>query len=223
MNYSKICSKLNKQLQKHKLTKLTWGNVSIKYGNLVFIKPSGVDFKKLTHKKISIIDLQNNKILGPKPSVDTPIHLEIYKNFPDISCIAHTHSKFATIWSQARKEIPIIGTTHADCFPENIPLIDLDKNFNFINYEINLGKNIVNYFKVNNKDPNKIKAILIANHGPFIFCNNYKQLIEYCITLEYIAEMATYSNLLGINHTDNSVLFSTHFERKHGENKYYGQ
>lgn len=225
--YIKKCIELNQNLVEYNLTKLTWGNASIRNENKVYIKPSGINVKLLNKKNISIIDIDTNKFTGYKPSVDTPIHLEIYKNFNNINSIIHTHSKYATIWSQCKEPIPILGTTHADCFPEDIPLIDIDKNFNFNDYENNLGKLISNYFISNQKDPANIRAILLANHGAFIFSNSADSILEYAITLEYIAEMAMYCYLMkykfNFYDTVPQELFKKHFERKNGESKYYGQ
>jgi L-ribulose-5-phosphate 4-epimerase len=225
MNSAELCAKLNKDLSLNKITMHTWGNVSIydPKENLIYIKPSGVEFLDLVSNQISVLDLSGKQIKGLKPSVDCPTHIEIYKAFPNIRCILHTHSKYTTSWCQARKSIPILGTTHADYFEEDIPLLDLTEDFNFDNYETNIGNLIVQYFISNHKDPLRIGAILLANHGIFLFSNNPNKIIEYAITLEYIAEIAFYSCLLGINQKDNSKLFAKHFTRKHGENKYYGQ
>lgn len=220
---AQLCVSLNKALVEQKLTLNTWGNVSVTEDKLLYIKPSGVDFDKLTTENIAVIDKDGQQIHGLKPSVDTPIHRVIYQHFPNIRCILHTHSKFATIWCQSRKPIPIIGTTHADYFPTDIPVIDLPSKFDFSNYETNLGRCIVDYFKTNNIDPTIHSAVLLANHGVFLFSTRPEHIIEYAATLEFIAEMALFSTILGIDHIDNNKLFDKHFTRKHGVNKYYGQ
>lgn len=220
---AKLCVLLNKSLVDHALTLHTWGNVSIKKDKYLYIKPSGVNFTNLSYSDISVIDEKNQQLSGLKPSVDTPIHQIIYQNFSNIHCILHMHSKFATIWCQARKAIPIIGTTHADYFPTDIPVIDLPKQFNFDEYEANLGLCIVDYYHRNHLDPAVHSAVLLANHGVFLFSTSPETIIEYAVTLEFIAEMALFSTLLGIEHTNNNNLFQKHFTRKHGANKYYGQ
>ena len=119
------CLLLNKSLKEHNLVKLTWGNASVLSddGKYIVIKPSGVDFNKLTYSQLGIVELYTGKLVeGMKPSVDTAIHLEIYKAFPQIKSIIHSHSKFATSWAQALKSIPILGTTQCDYFLDRIPL-----------------------------------------------------------------------------------------------------
>jgi L-ribulose-5-phosphate 4-epimerase len=225
MNTSELCVRLNKQLYDHKITLHTWGNVSVydsKTGN-IYIKPSGVSFDDLTVDQISIIDHNGKQHSGLKPSVDTPIHNAIYKAFPQIRSILHTHSKYTTIWCQCRKNIPILGTTHADYFPGPIPVLDLPNNFDFDAYETNLGNLIVNYFIEQKEKPERTGAVLLANHGVFVFSDKPETIIEKTITLEFIAELAMCCEILGINHKDNTSLFNKHFERKHGVNKYYGQ
>lgn len=225
MNTAELCVKLNKQLYDLKITLLTWGNVSLcdRNNNDIYIKPSGVSFDDLTVDQISVIDNQGKHRKGLKPSVDTPIHSLIYKAFPKIRSILHTHSKHTTVWCQCRKSIPILGTTHADYFPGQIPLIDLPDTFDFNNYETNLGNLIVDYFKTRQEQPDHIGAILLANHGVFIFSDNPETIIEKTITLEFIAEIAMFCEILGINHKNNTTLFDKHFQRKHGADRYYGQ
>lgn len=225
MNTAQLCVKLNKDLHSNKITLHTWGNVSIydSDNDHIYIKPSGVDFDNLTIDQISVVDKEEKHKAGLKPSVDTPIHVAIYKAFPHIKSILHTHSKYTTVWCQCRKHIPILGTTHADYFPGIIPLIDLPNNFDFDNYEKNLGKVIVQYFFAQKQDPERIGAILLANHGVFVFSNNPNTIIEKAVTLEFIAEIALHCEMLGINFKNNFNLFNKHFERKHGASKYYGQ
>tara|TARA_Y100000589_G_C27101277_1_gene608171 strand:- start:64 stop:756 length:693 start_codon:yes stop_codon:yes gene_type:complete len=223
------CLKLNQNLQKYGLVKLTWGNASVidNDGKKVAIKPSGVEFDKLTFSQISIIELYTNKhISGMKPSVDTPLHLEIYKAFPEIKSVIHTHSKFATSWAQAHKSIPILGTTHADYFIDSIPVARPLDQSEIIEYEKNLGKSVVDYFQEKKINPLNIPAILLPSHGVLIFSDSPMRTLECAIVLEEIAEMAALSCSINPNYSQSQVnrnLFLKHFERKNGINKYYGQ
>lgn len=225
MNSADLCVQLNKELYDHHITLHTWGNVSIcdRQNGDIYIKPSGVSFRDLTVDKISVLDHTGKHYKGLKPSVDTPVHSAIYKAFPKIKSILHTHSKYTTVWCQCRKNIPILGTTHADYFPGSIPVLDLPDNFDFDDYEVNLGKLIVEYFVTHQQNPEYLGAILLANHGVFVFSAQPETIIEKTISLEFVAEIAMYCEMLGIHHKNNTSLFHKHFTRKHGVNKYYGQ
>ena len=220
---------LNQQIKENNLVKLTWGNASVlsEDGKYIAIKPSGVDFDKLTYSSICILETYTGKqIHGGKPSVDTPIHLEIYKAFPEIKSVIHSHSKFATSWAQALKPIPILGTTHADYFLSDIPLARQLKEYELDEYEKNLGQCVVDYFQTNKVNPLNIPSILLPSHGVMTFSDSPKRTLECAIVLEEIAEMAFYT--MGINrHIEidelSEVLYEKHFERKNGINKYYGQ
>ena len=223
------CLKLNKSLKENNLVKLTWGNASVlsEDGKHVVIKPSGVDFDKIKFSDLCIIELYTGKLIsGMKPSVDTAIHLEIYKAFPEIKSIIHSHSKFATSWAQALKSIPILGTTHADYFLSDIPIArQLEKN-ELDEYEKNLGQSVVDYFQKYKVNPLNIPAILLPGHGVMVFSNSPKRTLECAIVLEEIAEMAYYTVKINpnIEQTELSeILYEKHFERKNGINKYYGQ
>ena len=223
------CLKLNKSLKENNLVKLTWGNASVlsEDGKHVVIKPSGVDFDKIKFSDLCIIELYTGKLVsGMKPSVDTAIHLEIYKAFPEIKSIIHSHSKFATSWAQALKSIPIFGTTHADYFLSDIPIArQLEKN-ELDEYEKNLGQSVVDYFQKHKVNPLNIPAILLPGHGVMVFSNSPKRTLECAIVLEEIAEMAYYTVKINpnIEQTELSeILYEKHFERKNGINKYYGQ
>lgn len=202
----------------------TFGNASLI--NLertkIFIKPSGVDYKSLNENKISVVDIKTGNLLeGLKPSVDLDIHLEIYKNLQTVNCIIHTHSKFATIFAQSKKEIPILGTTHADFFKQNIPITkELSTNEIKKNYELNIGKKIVEIFnKINHDDT---PAALIANHGSVVFGKSSKECLENALILEHIAELAYFTSEIKITSKE-KFLFEYHHNRKHGKGKYYGQ
>ena len=223
------CLLLNRSIKENNLVKLTWGNASVlsEDGKYIAIKPSGIDFSTLSYTDISVIELYTGKQLsGKKPSVDTPIHLEIYKAFPEIKSIIHSHSKFATSWAQAMKPVPILGTTHADYFLDSIPIakelniIDLDQ------YEKSLGQSIVDYFQERKINPLNIPAILLPRHGVMTFSDSPKRTLECAIVLEEIAEMAFYTMSINSQVELNElseVLYTKHFERKNGINKYYGQ
>lgn len=225
----KECLELNIFLKKSGLVKLTWGNASVISDNCdqIAIKPSGVNVSDLSLDNLSIVDLQtSHKISGFKPSVDTDIHLEIYKFFPETKYIIHNHSKFATSFAQAGTEIPILGTTHADYFPGNIPLIKSLNESQFNNYEKNIGRKVVKYFLKVNKTPNQVKAVLLENHGVLLFSSDLKSIKESAIVLEEVAEMALYTKLINPKRKmqqKDFTLFSKHFQRKNGKSKYYGQ
>ena len=161
-----------------------------------------------------------------KPSVDTAIHLEIYKAFPEIKSIIHSHSKFATSWAQALTPIPILGTTHADYFLSDIPLARQLKPNELMEYEKNLGQTVVDYYQKYKINPLNIPAILLPSHGVMVFSDSPQRTLECAIVLEEIAEMAFYTKKINpsIEPTNLSEeLYTKHFERKNGINKYYGQ
>lgn len=223
------CLYLNKSLKENNLVKLTWGNASVlsEDGKYIAIKPSGVSFDELTFSEISIIELYTGKqISGMKPSVDTDIHLEIYKAFPEIKSIIHSHSKFATSWAQSLKPIPILGTTHADYFLSDIPLARQLEEKELLRYEKNLGQSVVDYFQFHKINPLNIPAILLPCHGSMVFSDSPRRTLECALVLEEVAEMAYYT--VRINSKIEStylseILYTKHFERKNGINKYYGQ
>jgi L-ribulose-5-phosphate 4-epimerase len=215
----------NLDLVKNNLVIITWGNVSEidKETGLVAIKPSGVPYDTLKESDIVIVDLNGKIIEGDlNPSSDLDTHLEIYRNYKNVLGICHTHSKWATIFSQANQSIKSLGTTHADYFHGNIPITRLlteseVKN----NYELNTGKVIVE--TIGGNDFLEVPAILCAGHGPFTVGTSAAKSVENSLVLERVAEMAYYT--LSIN---NKVVFPNyildqHYYRKHGKNAYYGQ
>jgi len=225
------CLLLNKSIKENNLVKLTWGNASVLSddGKYIAIKPSGVNFSELSYSQICIVELYTGKLVeGNHPSVDTPIHLEIYKAFPEIKSIIHSHSKFATSYAQALKSIPLLGTTHADYFLNDIPLareLEVDE---LDQYEKNLGKSVVDYFQESKINPLNIPAILLPRHGVMVFSDSPKRTLECAIVLEEISEMAYYTTQINPNIICDSSemseeLYTKHFERKNGVNKYYGQ
>lgn len=233
------CSELNK-LQKivldanlylfnSKLAIHTWGNVSQISDNREYfvIKPSGVDYEKMQPNDIVAVDLENNVLKSNlNPSSDTPTHSLIYKNFPNVKAIVHTHSPFAVSWAQAGINIPCYGTTHADNFFGYIPCARklTSEEINGL-YEHNTGLVIIEYFKKNNLDYLATPGILVHEHGPFVWSDiNAKKAVELAITLEEVAKMAAYSKLINpkIKQVDSSLM-KKHYFRKHGKNAYYGQ
>ena len=224
------CIELNRKIKEHGLVKLTWGNVSLcdHKRHLVFIKPSGINLKELTKENLSVVDLKTgNLISGIKQSVDTDIHLEIYRNFDKVKSIIHTHSKFATSWAQAETPIPCFGTTHADYFKGTVPVVSNLKTSEVEeDYEANIGKVVVQYFKDNSECPLRKGAVLLPKHGVLTFGRNGKQALENSIVLEEVAEMAYLTRAINpaiFNTKEQEALFNKHYERKHGANKYYGQ
>lgn len=213
-------------LPKYGLVVFTWGNVSAidKSGKYVAIKPSGVEYDVLTRDDIVIVDLDGNVVEGKlNPSSDTPTHLELYRNFPNIKGIVHTHSRWATIFSQAKIDLNPFGTTHADYFYGKIPCTRLmNKNEIENDYELNTGKVIVETFK--DKDPMEIPAVLVASHGPFAWGKSAMDAVHQAVVLEEIAMMNWHSMMANkALETMQSDLLNKHFLRKHGKNAYYGQ
>lgn len=222
----RIVCEANKELPKHNLSVLTWGNVSSiddthKY---IVIKPSGVKFEDLKPIDMVVVDLDNNVIEGAyKPSSDTKTHTEIYKKYPNIKSIIHTHSVNAVAFAQAKECILPYGTTHADTFHEAIKCTrSLTKNEVNEDYEKNTGKVINETIGENN--PLDTPAILVANHGPFIFGYSVENALNNSITLEVVAEMAIKTRLIDSNVKEvEKYILEKHYSRKHGKNAYYGQ
>jgi L-ribulose-5-phosphate 4-epimerase len=216
----------NLDLPKHKLVICSWGNVSgiDRSAGVMAIKPSGVNYDELTPDKIVVLDLDGNVVEGTlKPSSDTPTHLELYKNFEAIGGVCHTHSLNATLWAQARREIPCFGTTHADYFYGMIPVTDvLTREEIEDDYELNTGKVIVRRFS--DMDPMQMPAVLVANHGPFTWGKSPAGAVEATLVLEQIAIMALGTITIRPDQSPiDDVLLDKHYLRKHGKNAYYGQ
>ncbi len=216
----------NIELHKENLVIYSWGNVSgiDRPKGIIAIKPSGVSYAELTPDKIVLVDLEGKVVEGSlKPSSDTPTHLEIYKNFNAIGGICHAHSMSATIWAQACREIPCLGTTHADYFYGPIPVTEPMTEDEIKNdYELNTGRVIVRRFAELN--PMQMPAALVANHGPFTWGGTANAAVEAMVILEEIATMAIDTLMLNPNQTQISKpLLDKHYLRKHGETAYYGQ
>ena len=214
----------NLMLPKYGLVCLTWGNVSAisRVEGLIVIKPSGVEYDNMKAEDMVIVDLVGNVVEGAyKPSSDTATHIELYRNFPDIGAIVHTHSTWATIMSQIGRPIPPFGTTHADYFAQAIPCTrDMTEEEISSDYERETGKVIIEAFKGIN--PLDIPGVLVKNHGPFTWGTSPKKAVENAFVLEEVAKMAYYTQLAGTAAMP-EMLLNKHFYRKHGANAYYGQ
>lgn len=216
----------NLELVRRGLVLYTFGNVSgiSRKDGLVAIKPSGVPYDDLTPEHMVISDLQGKIVDGDfRPSSDLPTHVELYRNFPNIGGVAHTHSEFATSWAQAQRPIPCLGTTHADYFYGPVPVTaELSAEEIANEYERNTGTAICRAFA--NLDPDAIPAVLVAGHAPFCWGKDAHEATHNAVVVEYVAKMAYRS--LGINPGAKPLpaeLHDKHFLRKHGKTAYYGQ
>jgi L-ribulose-5-phosphate 4-epimerase len=219
--------RLNKQIVDKGLVILTWGNGSIidPEQKQIYIKPSGINVKQLTETDISVVDFDGHTIRGKKPSVDTQTHIELYKGFKGIGSVIHTHSLYCTIFAQLQEDIPCLGTTHADYFYGDIPVVDpLDDDQINNDYEKNTGISIVKYFTSNKIDPLHIPAALVPRHGVFVWGRNDLEAMENAIAAEHVAKMAYMQRQYDcIAEPIHQTLLDKHFLRKHGDTKYYGQ
>lgn len=217
----------NVLLPRHKLITFTWGNVSgiDRRRGLVVIKPSGIEYDNMRADDMVVVDLMNGEVREGryKPSSDTPTHLELYLNFPDIGGVVHTHSRWATTFSQCGRGIPPLGTTHADYFYGEIPCTrKMTAEEIEGEYERETGKIIVETFS--GGDPNALPAALVHSHGPFVWGNDPFNAVHNAVVLEEIAAMA-WQNLImqrDISPMQNELL-DKHYLRKHGKDAYYGQ
>ncbi len=217
----------NLKLPRYDLVTFTWGNVSEidrKLG-VVAIKPSGVEYDVMTVEDIVVVDLLGNRIEGHlNPSSDTATHLELYKAFPDIGGIVHTHSRNATIWAQAGLDIPALGTTHADYFYGDIPCTRLlTKDEINTEYEKNTGVVIVEEFEKRQLDAMALPSVIVAGHAPFSWGANGNNAVHNAVVLEEISTMALSTRALNSNIKIQTELLDKHYLRKHGDNAYYGQ
>lgn len=215
----------NLLLPRHGLITFTWGNVSgiDRNEGLVVIKPSGVEYDGMTAEDMVVVSLDGKKVEGRlNPSSDTPTHLELYREFPDIGGIVHTHSRWATIWAQSKEAIPPLGTTHADYFGGEIPCTRLMTPAEIGgHYELETGKVIVETFA--GKNPVHTPAVLVASHGPFAWGEDAAQAVHNAVVLEELAMMAWHNRMMGVSEPMQPELLNKHFTRKHGPNAYYGQ
>lgn len=223
---TKVC-KANLDLVKHGLVLFTWGNVSgiDREKGLVVIKPSGVSYDTMKPEDMVVVDLQTGKVVegGLNPSSDTPTHLVIYRNFSRVGGVVHTHSTYATAWAQAGRDIPNIGTTHADYFHDDIPCTDDMTKDMMAEYEHNTGVVIINRFKKDHISPVHTPGVLVKNHGPFMWGKDPDEAVYHAVVAEQVAKMAFISFSVNPDTTMNPLLIEKHFSRKHGPNAYYGQ
>lgn len=215
----KIVYEQNVRLPKSNLVILSEGNVSqiSEDRKYTCIKPSGVPYDQLMPNMMVLVDMQGKVVEGNlRPSSDTPTHLELYKSFPQIGGVVHTHSPFASIFAQTRKPILCYGTTHADAFYGNIPVTrQLTDEEIMKDYEVNTGKVISEVL-----NPERCCGVLVAHHGPFSFGKSAQEAVDHACILEKVATMAllaTYDSPIP------EALIKKHFYRKHGEGRYYGQ
>jgi len=225
----KIVCEANLLLPKQGLVIYTWGNVSgiDRKKGLVVIKPSGVEYEDLTPDKMVVVDLMTGKTVegNLNPSSDTKTHLELYKAFPELGGIVHTHSPYAVAWAQAGRDIPCFGTTHADYFYGSIPCAryltqgELDED-----YEKNTGTVIINTFQKRQIDPMAVPAVICHGHGPFAWGKDPAQAVYHAGALEEVAKMALLTCQIrpDMEPAPQRIL-DKHYFRKHGENAYYGQ
>ncbi len=220
--------KANKMLVDAGLVILTWGNASEidRLNGVIAIKPSGVSYEKMTEEDIVVVDLEGNVVEGKlNPSSDLKSHVALYKAFPEIGGVVHTHSTFATAIAQAGEDIPCYGTTHADTFYGDVPCTrTLSKEEVENEYELNSGLVIVEYFKESGRDILSCPAALIRNHAPFTWGKDCLKAVEASIILEEVAKMSVFTK--AFNPTVQRApqyLQDKHYFRKHGANAYYGQ
>lgn len=191
------------------------------------IKPSGVEYESMTVEDMVVVDINTGKVVegAKKPSSDTPTHLALYRHFKEIGGIVHTHSRHATIWSQAGKNIPAWGTTHADYFYGEIPCTrSMTKEEIEGEYEYLTGEVIIETFQQRQLNPMQIPAVLVHSHGPFAWGKSAADAVHNAVVLEECAYMGLFSQQLTPHlPTMQQTLLDKHYLRKHGENSYYGQ
>jgi L-ribulose-5-phosphate 4-epimerase len=219
--------KANLQLPKYGLVTFTWGNVSEidRVNNVIAIKPSGVEYDVMQTSDIVIVDLDGNVIEGKlNPSSDTATHIELYKAFPEIGGIVHTHSRNATVWAQAGLDIPALGTTHADYFYGDIPCTRcLTPEEIAIDYEKNTGLVIIEEFITREINPQAIPSAIISGHAPFSWGKDAFDAVHNAVVLEELAAMAIATRALNSSIRVQDELLEKHYNRKHGKDAYYGQ
>ncbi|MGO4772881.1 L-ribulose-5-phosphate 4-epimerase [Flavobacterium sp. W22_SRS_FK3] len=222
------CYEANMQLNALNLVVYTFGNVSaVDRKNSVFaIKPSGVPYEDLKPEDIVIVDFDNNIIEGNmRPSSDTKTHAYLYKNWPNIGGVAHTHATYSVAWAQSQQDIPIFGTTHADHLTADIPCAPpMADALIEGNYEHNTGIQILDCFKEKNLSYEEVEMVLIGNHGPFAWGKNAAKAVYNSKVLEVVAEMAYLTLQINPNAPRlKDSLIKKHYNRKHGKDSYYGQ
>ena len=217
--------KANLDLVKKGLVIQTWGNASgrDKDSGLIVIKPSGVSYDLMQTEDMVVLDPEGRVVEGNyRPSTDAPTHVLLYKSYPEIGAVVHTHSTYATSWAQAGRSIPALGTTHADHFYGEVPCTrQLEKQEITDDYESNTGKVIIE--TLGNNPPMSVPSILVCCHGPFSWGKTPEEAVIIAVALEEIARIAFYTLLLGKDEPVDQYLLDKHFGRKHGTDSYYGQ
>ena len=218
----------NMELPRRGLVTYTWGNVSgiSRREGLMVIKPSGVAYEDLTPEQLVVVDLDGRVVEGSlNPSSDTKTHIELYRAFPSVGGIVHTHSTFATAWAQAGMDIPAYGTTHADYFYGPVPCVrhltsaELEED-----YERNTGRAIVETFARREINPEYVPGAVCFSHGPFVWGKDPAQAVYHAVVLEEVAKMALLTRMANPDAAPAPArLLDKHFTRKHGPNAYYGQ
>ena len=220
--------KANLDLIENDLVLFTWGNVSEidRETGYIVIKPSGVAYADMKRDDMVVIDMDGNVVEGKyRPSSDTPTHIELYKAFPNVGGVTHTHSAYATAWAQAGRDIPFYGTTHADYFYGDIPCArSLAKAEIEGEYEKNTGLVIVERFTRDKIDPMEVPGVLVKSHGVFAFGKDGAESVYHATVLEEVAKMAAITESINprVARADKFML-EKHYKRKHGKNAYYGQ
>ena len=218
----------NLDLPKHGLVKYTWGNVSAvdRDSGLFVIKPSGVTYEKMAAKDMVVVDLDGRVVEGElNPSSDTLTHAVLYKHYPEIGGIAHTHSTWATIWAQAGLDVQAMGTTHADTFYGSVPCARFltEKEVND-GYEVETGKVIIETFEKRGLDVLAVPGILLQGHGPFTWGKDAKTAVMNSVVLDEVSKMNFFTQKLnGLAEELPQRILDKHYLRKHGQNAYYGQ
>lgn len=216
----------NLDLVRHGLVIFTWGNVSAidRATGLVVIKPSGVGYDDMKPSDMVVVNLAGEVVEGDlRPSSDTPTHLEIYKAFSEVGGVVHTHSTYATAWSQAGVDLPNIGTTHADYFHRAVPCTAPMREEQMAEYERHTGTVIVERFEAEGMNPMHTPAVLVRNHGPFAWGKDADEAVHNAVVLEQVAKMAQLAYAINPSLEMNPLLIEKHYSRKHGANAYYGQ
>ena len=219
----------NLALPAHQLVTFTWGNVSAvdRERGLMVIKPSGVEYDVMSAEDMVVVDIATGQVVEgiKKPSSDTPTHLALYRRYPEIGVIVHTHSRHATVWAQAGQDLPAWGTTHADYFYGAIPCTRLMTPAEIAGeYEYQTGEVIIKTFEERDVNPMQIPAVLVHSHGPFTWGKNAADAVHNAVVLEECAFMGLFSRQLAPQlPTMQQELLDKHYLRKHGANAYYGQ
>ena len=220
--------KANLDLVKHGLVIFTWGNVSgiDREKGLMVIKPSGVSYDEMRAEDMVVVDVATGKVVegALRPSSDTPTHLAVYRAFPEVGGVVHTHSTYATAWAQAGKDLPNIGTTNADYFHDALPCTpDMTAPEVEGDYELETGNVIVRRFVEAGLNPVHTPGVLVKNHGPFAWGKDPMDAVHNAVVMEQVAKMAFVAFTVNPALTMNPLLVEKHFSRKHGPNAYYGQ